>query len=229
MDTISNKSWDWSFIEKIMYINLDYRKDRKNRLTSSFEIVGIPEDKYQRFTAIRHENGKYGCLLSHLEILKMAKEKQWKNVLVVEDDMVFNNHPYDFCRLQDFFTHLQQQPGWDVAMLSGNYYIVHTVIPGFVRLEWAYGGNCYIVNAHYYDTLIANFLESKEGIEKNFNTDKFHLDDHWRELMVKDNWFGIYPCLGYQSNGFSDINNCHIDQKDTFSRNFDILKMYGST
>ena len=33
--------------------------------------------------------GEVGCLMSHLNILKQAKQEQLSNVLIMEDDLVF--------------------------------------------------------------------------------------------------------------------------------------------
>jgi len=222
------QSWDWSFVDTIVYINLDVRKDRDAQLRDNFKLIGIPEEKYHRFAAISHEVGQYGCVLSHIAVLNEAKNNGWRNILIIEDDMVFNNAPEDPERWLAFINHLTQQASWDVAMLSGNHYILNTITPGFTRTKFSYCSNCYMVNAYYYDRLIENLNETKENLEKDLTNKKLHLDANWIKIMEKDNWFAIYPCLGYQSNGFSDIESRNIDHTGTFTRKIDDIKIYGS-
>ena len=77
-------------IDKIIYINLDSREDRKHEILEEFKRLQIPEDKIIRFTAIRHETeGAIGCSQSHIAVLKMAIENNWKNYMVLEDDFNF--------------------------------------------------------------------------------------------------------------------------------------------
>ena len=46
--------------------------------------------KYERFNAIsRPDFGIIGCTQSHLEIIKMAKQNNYKNILILEDDFTF--------------------------------------------------------------------------------------------------------------------------------------------
>jgi GR25 family glycosyltransferase involved in LPS biosynthesis len=53
-------------IDKVFYINLERRKDRYEQINKELEI--FPIEKVERFNAI--EEGKIGCLKSHLEVLK---------------------------------------------------------------------------------------------------------------------------------------------------------------
>ena len=69
-------------------INLDERKDRWKRIQKSFEDSSI---KLNRVSAIKNKNGNIGCGLSFMKIVKLAKEKKLKTVLIFEDD----NKPLD--------------------------------------------------------------------------------------------------------------------------------------
>jgi glycosyl transferase family 25 len=76
----------WEFIDKVIYINLDHREDRRKIMDTFFEKGNIPTEKIVRFSAIRAKKG-VGCLRSHAGALSMAKENGWKNVLILEDDL----------------------------------------------------------------------------------------------------------------------------------------------
>jgi GR25 family glycosyltransferase involved in LPS biosynthesis len=72
--------------DDIFVINLKEHPERLKRFEKHAKEYGI---KYKVFNAIKHEIGSYGCSLSHLEIIKYAKRKGLKNVLVFEDDAYF--------------------------------------------------------------------------------------------------------------------------------------------
>lgn len=83
-----NKVWD--FFEEIWCINIDERTDRWESVQKEFDKVGLLP-RVKRFSAIRNNDGRLGVIKSNLEIIKMAKEKGLKNVLVFEDDVHFIN------------------------------------------------------------------------------------------------------------------------------------------
>ena len=43
----------------------------------------------ERFEAVKASPGGIGCGYSHLAVLKIAKERGYKNVLILEDDFTF--------------------------------------------------------------------------------------------------------------------------------------------
>ena len=75
-------------IEKIFYINLERRTDRREEVEGELSKINLLE-KVERFNAISHVNGSVGCGQSHLAVLKLAKERKYKNVLILEDDFQF--------------------------------------------------------------------------------------------------------------------------------------------
>ena len=75
-------------IEKIVYINLDHRIDRNNSIRETLKDY---LHKTIRFSAIREKYGPLGATKSHIAVLEMAISQGWKNVLIMEDDMVWKN------------------------------------------------------------------------------------------------------------------------------------------
>jgi GR25 family glycosyltransferase involved in LPS biosynthesis len=60
-------------IDKIFYINLEKRKDRREEIEKELNTFGL---YYERFEAIETPGfGILGCGLSHLSVLKIAKTK----------------------------------------------------------------------------------------------------------------------------------------------------------
>lgn len=76
-------------IDKIIYINLDSRTDRKKEIENEFTRLHIPEHKVLRLSAIAHSYPPAGCSLSHASILHYAHQQNLKNVLILEDDFNF--------------------------------------------------------------------------------------------------------------------------------------------
>ena len=68
-------------IEKIVYINLDHRTDRRTQMEE--ELTGM-DISAERFSAILRKPGCIGCLESHLAVLELAKASGWKNILILE-------------------------------------------------------------------------------------------------------------------------------------------------
>ena len=63
-------------------VNLERRKDRFESIKKEMEYIGWD---YEYFPAV-DTNSHVGCTRSHLEIIKLAKERNYEKVLVVEDD-----------------------------------------------------------------------------------------------------------------------------------------------
>jgi GR25 family glycosyltransferase involved in LPS biosynthesis len=67
-------------IDKIYYINLDKRTDRLKEITEELKKMNL---EAIRFSAISHQFGAVGCSLSHLSILKHARENKFQNILIL--------------------------------------------------------------------------------------------------------------------------------------------------
>jgi glycosyl transferase family 25 len=93
----------FDFVDGAYFINLDHRLDKREIFENHFKELGILQ-YIERFKGYYPpdlgykmlDNGKYepiaygkGCLQSHLGIIKLAKEKNLKNVLIFEDDAKF--------------------------------------------------------------------------------------------------------------------------------------------
>lgn len=187
----------WEFIDKIVYINLDSRQDRRDIMKSFFEKGQIPLDKIIRFSAII-KNKEIGILESHTQVLRMAKRNNWKNVLILEDDLQWINLESQYSELEA----LTNRP-WDVILLCGWYQKYN-----FPRIFKSLNAGAYLVNRHYYDKFLENrdlALKNiyKTGFLKLFDRESYAADVSWNSLM-KDNWFGLYPCICSQVDGYSD-------------------------
>jgi len=72
-------------INSAFYINLEKREDRRKEFEEECKKMEIT---VERFPAIERSRGILGCHLSHITILKKARELGLSNVLIFEDDIV---------------------------------------------------------------------------------------------------------------------------------------------
>jgi predicted O-methyltransferase YrrM len=192
------------YIDKIIYINLDKRADRKMQICQEFKKMGIPSSKFERYPAQLTNPGTYGCGFSHIQVLKTALERGYQNICVMEDDFLFDvdRATLDYY-FEYFFTEFKQS--WDVIMITyalDDQEECDDPIVGRVRMSHNAAG--YIVNQHYIQTLIDTL---EEGHRNLMMTDVHWLyanDAYWINLQQKDRWFYFKQKLGHQSTTVGD-------------------------
>jgi GR25 family glycosyltransferase involved in LPS biosynthesis len=194
-------------LDNIFYINLEQRTDRKKNVEQQLNNIGWTN--YTRFNAIKCKDGRVGCSMSHLKILKNAKEKNLDYVVIIEDDIVFTD-PNLFNTMLKYF--LEKNIGYDVLLLAGNIR-AHTIpIDSFIhRTKRSCTTTGYIVKKHYYDTLINNIENGIKNLIQNPNKHMFYaIDTNWFKLQEEDNWLIFRPRTVSQLPDYSDIEKKHV-------------------
>ena len=131
----------FELVDKIIYINLDERKDRREQLETEF-LHNIPSDKIMRFSAIKDVRGYIGCTRSHIACLDIAIKNNWNNVMIVEDDAMWNNFDEGYIILQKII----KNP-YDVITLGG---VKSIYDHNTYKLKSCQTATCYIVAQHYF-------------------------------------------------------------------------------
>ena len=188
-------------IKHAFFINLDSRPDRKQHVEGQMSMLGIPAE---RFKAIKLKNGAIGCSMSHIKLLETAKANNWPHILIVEDDILFTK-PALF--IEQLNTFLDMHKDFDVALLAGNNMPPYTVVDdSCVRVSKCQTTTGYLVQRHYYDTLIANY---KVGVGLLMNEPHNHrmyaIDKYWFHLQAVHKWYLITPLTVVQREDYSDI------------------------
>lgn len=107
------------FFDRVYVINLPNRVDRRKAMEKELIKAGMPltPGKVELFPAIRPDSaggfnsiGYRGCFLSHLTVLRQARDLQLNNVLVLEDDLTFSDH---FKEYEDKLITQLHQTNWD--------------------------------------------------------------------------------------------------------------------
>jgi glycosyl transferase family 25 len=195
-------------IDKIIYINLNKRTDRREEIEKELTDFELP---YERFEAIETPSfGILGCGLSHLEVLKMARDRQYKNVLILEDDFTFLVSKYEFYNELTKFFNLGFD--YDVCFISYNLIrgepLQNNIVNKILESQCASG---YIVNSKYYDKLIDLYEYAMPLLEST----KYHWiyanDAIWKQLQEKDNWYYFIKRIGKQRPSYSDNSEHFAD------------------
>lgn len=199
-------------LEHVYYINLDKRTDRKEAVEKELNTLGW---KYTRFPAIRNKNGRIGCSMSHLQLISMAKEKDLPYIVIVEDDIHFTKPKWFNAKLTTF---LADYKDFDVLLLAGNLRNpVVRVSENILQVKKSWTTTGYIVNKHYYDTLIQNITAGIEHLirepDKHF---LYAIDAYWMRLQASGNWFILYPRTITQRPEYSDIEGAYKDYTRLF-------------
>lgn len=195
----------FEFVEKIVYINLEHRTDRKTQIEDVLKDVS---DKVIRFNAIKEDHGGIGCTKSHIAVLEMAIREGWKNYLVVEDDAMWSNFQIGYPKLQK----LAMNP-YDVLVLGS----VFAKCNSNSKIFSSQTTTAYIVNSGYYQTLLTNFKEGLSGFLQTRAYHIFAIDQYWKRIQPEGNWYAVLPSLLVQRAGYSDIEKMVIDNGKYFS------------
>jgi FkbM family methyltransferase len=108
-----------TYFDKIFYINLAKDTDRNEYMLSQFQEFNITN--FERYEGIVYEEvpdislwrnfikkdekyvkGQLGCRESMLNIIKLSKERGYKNILILEDDAFMLNDPSDIMMMNTF-------------------------------------------------------------------------------------------------------------------------------
>lgn len=200
------------FIDQIFYINLDKRTDRRAEIEQELHNIGFPPELVSRFAAIEDPIGFIGCSKSHLEVLKIARDRNYENILIFEDDFKFTITKEIFhANMDEFFEKYREK--FDVLMLSYNLKEGEPIddLIGYCRKAQTASG--YIVHKRILDVLIATM---EGALEKLIETHKHWLyvnDVCWFSLQQTREWYYLMERAGIQRPGYSDLSNQFVNHR----------------
>jgi GR25 family glycosyltransferase involved in LPS biosynthesis len=198
-------------------INLPHRSDRREECILEGKRAGLSLGGGNFFTA-RHieENGKIGCALSHAKNLAdFLFEDSRAYILVLEDDFSVRNPGMLKGAIDSILKHSQN---WDVYLLGHNATIPveSTHLKDTYRVINAQTMSGYLVGRAYAPKLIetyyrsAELLKRYEPLPEQLRSPAYHLlscDMLWKDLQIKDRYWGSIPSLIFQRPSHSDIEN----------------------
>lgn len=215
-----------AYFQKIYIINLPARSDRRREMEAQLAAIGLSlaHPLVHLLAAIRPEEaqgfpsrGARGCFLSHLEILRSARVRQLKRLLILEDDTNFS--PHFQARLSTVVAGLSQN---DWSLFYGGHVLPPEAPP---PARWASAnGLCRIApetpiqTTHFLafnglSTLVAG-IETLEGMLQRPPGDPaggpMHVDGAYNWLRQAHPGFTTLlamPPLGYQRHSRNDIHD----------------------
>jgi glycosyl transferase family 25 len=189
---------------KIYYINLAHRTDRKNQIEDMLQTHGLLDDTIRIEALYIPLCGALGCSLSHIKALKtFIADTTQDTCVILEDDFEFNKDK----SLNDAITLIKNTGlDWDVLLLASNT-LRSLPISGqpidFCKCIASLTTAAYMVNRHYAQTLLNNFMQGARMLQASQKTPA--IDVYWQQLQMSHDWY-IY-IIGHQRVGYSDIEN----------------------
>ena len=191
-------------IDKIFYINLDKREDRKGEIETELRLYDLIE-RSERISAIYTPyRGILGCTMSHLNAIKLAKQRNYKNVLILEDDFYFtvSKEEFENQMIQFFDSKIE----YDICMISYNLQQSEPIdaYPFLLKVMEAQTASGYIVNNQFYDKMIELYEWAIPLLEQTGEHWHYANDQVWKRLQPTSNWFCLTTRCGKQRAGYSD-------------------------
>ncbi len=199
--------------DKIYLINL---KSRTDKLKLSIGELNKYNIKFEVFCAVEgnpgvqlnspfllNRPGAVGCALSHIEIIKLAKKQNLKNVLIFEDDIELTQ---DFSVKFDSF--IRQLPdNWDMFYLGGsghtapNSTVISYISKNIAKTTGTYTTSSYAVKESLFDIIIEGASKMVEPIDNYY---KYRIQPNYNCYVTR-------PNLIWQKPGKSDISHTFRD------------------
>ena len=190
-----------SYFPHIWCVNLDRRPERWERTRRHLAEHGI--HKVHRFSAVdgkasmpdswQWEPGAYGCLQSHLELVRHARREGFPNILIFEDDVVLD--PNIQARFAQSIPELPND--WGMLFLGADHLGKPQPFSGDIhRIDKSYSTFAYALNANIYDAFIELNTQAPAPVDHN----------NW-DLQAKFPCYGFMPHLAWVEDGYSDTQN----------------------
>lgn len=196
-----------TFFEKTYLINLEKRQDRL--LSFKKEFDGL---EFELFKAIEEKSpikgmkdGEWGCLRSHLTILKNAYDNKYRNILIFEDDCKIENVPLE--QITTMLDYLSKNK-WDMFYFGGGAKGEFVEIPNhdLAKPVLRKGG---IVMTHAYSFNNSFYERAIQILEK---TDKkTPIDNRLEYIHSYIRTFLANPMMIVQKADMSDIRKFYVD------------------
>lgn len=231
----------WNKIDGILVINLDTSIERMEQFKVS-NADTLPLEKVQRLSAVlgralpsygqepwftertgersAYWGGAGGCALSHAKAIATAKEKGWRNVLIMEDDVVTGQHPDALAMLEyalenlsgDYMLYLgysRPTPYGKCVQKSGEH--------ALWQVEGVLSTFAYLIPESMYDRLLA-VMPTEETVWEWMSThraiDTFYKDTAARMSGVRI--YAIQPDLVVHLDGMSDVAATAVTYTDKY-------------
>jgi len=198
-----------NYIDKIYYINLEHRKDRKEHIENQIKKIIDPKLSITtRFNAIANKNGCIGCSKSHLAVIEECIQNNYNNVLIFEDDFEFIIDKSEFKNYLDTF--FKKEIDYDILLLgvNGPSFANKT---DFFKVTNSLTTSGFIINNRVFNQFRDICKESISGLEQKKSGVIYCIDDLWKQIQRNGNVYTFPKRVGKQRADYSDIIKKHVN------------------
>lgn len=217
----------WSMVDGVLVVNLDKRPDRWEKV-KTFTAGLIPEGKLQRWPAVFGADlpgfgappwfrgrkrdatwaGRAGCALSHRRAIAQARDRGWRNLLILEDDI---EPTAQAAQVLSSLPDALAATEWQVCYLGFTdpvppFRTVAELACGhqLVEVSGASTTHAYLVRSDAFDWLLQRLPDADTvwpWLSRHRAIDRWYYRNLSRRLRV----LAVTPSVINQEHGFSDI------------------------
>jgi GR25 family glycosyltransferase involved in LPS biosynthesis len=198
------------YFQEIYCINLDRRTDRWQECQEEFKKHNLIAERFSAFDGNNLDSlpnlnpGQVGAIYSHRGIIQKAKEKNLDNILILEDDVQFDENLNS--KFSEIFFRIPDD--WDVILFGGNHAGNNPWSKGELtfmadnvfKVSYSLALHCYAVKNTVYDLAINTLSKMNKTNDVLF-----------AEIQKDINCYIIRPHLAWQRPSYSDLCGIFAD------------------
>lgn len=243
MTKTSAKHAAWELIDGILIINLDASVERMESFMQT-NAESLPLDKVHRQSAVlgralpsygkapwftertgdraAYWGGAGGCALSHAKAIARAKAEGWRNVLIMEDDVVTGQNPDALSLLEhalrtlqgDYMLYLgysRPTPYGSCEQRAGEH--------ALWKVEGVLSTFAYLIPQSMYDRLLA-VMPTEENIWEWMSVHRA-IDTFYKDTVASMSGvstYAIQPDLVVHIDGMSDVSGSSVTYTDRYDQ-----------
>jgi glycosyl transferase family 25 len=198
--------------DKAYCINLDRRPDRWNMVQEEFTRCNVKG--VERYAAIDGTTlapglikpGALGLKETFLNIIKEAKDKEYKNVCIFEDDVIFCN---GYQRFDEYLTSVP--PNWDMIYFGVRHvWQPYKINDNILKVMHGFTTHSMVISRSMYNRIIFE-LGPRNDIE---------IDVYLAHQHKYINAYSFYPNITNQRADFSDVENRQVNYMGEIEQRF---------
>ncbi len=201
-------------------ISLKDEEKRRQDTINECNKIGLPV-KF-KIVEKHSDGGVEGCKDSHKQVIQYAKDNNLENILVLEDDILFNEN------LLINMKPIIIPKNFEMFYLGYHINRGHRIADNLLEITSALTTHAYIMNKSVYDLFLNHIDDANWDIpefkdlnefEAPFFTGKIKAVDMFYAKYIhhaRGKTYGLYPMAAYQRPEFSTIENANVDYRNLF-------------
>jgi len=216
-----NMNNPFDFFDKIFYINLDSRTDRRELMEEQFKKFNVNAERFSAVNLTKEQNEDLvrrgcvfyddsrpeyaprikSCTMSHLTVLLRGKMMDYQNILIFEDDALIDDNIIE--DLNKCVEELRNKE-WNMFYLGCNPLEYYKETENLGRVVRTTTNHAYAINRNYYDKILtsSNFFKRYPCNDGQYGA--YGMDQNNKIYMALKN-------LVTQRINFSDIEGGDVD------------------